>query len=117
MFSIGVDNEKALELDNKANFLILSSIFKDFLHLVLDFLLKKKKVTVGGKNHYYATNRVVVTQKEKRQPGLSDPCFQNKNSGCRLTGRLCFNNQFAKQNHLFFWIWQQLFFWIRYGHI
>ena len=56
MFSIGVDNEKALELDNKANFLILSSIFKDFLHLVLDFLLKKKKVTVGGKNHYYSTN-------------------------------------------------------------
>ena len=55
-FFIGVDNKKALELDNKAYFLILSSIFKDFQHQVLDFLLKKKKVKVVGKNHYYSTN-------------------------------------------------------------
>ena len=63
-------------------------------------------------------NRVIVIQKEKRQPDLfscwmtmalffspcffhvhildlifsgsqTDPCFQKKNSGCRLTGRVC----------------------------
>ena len=59
-------------------------------------------------------SRVIVIQKEKRQPGLfilflnnkmtllfathflelyftgsqNDPCFQNKNRGCRLTGRV-----------------------------
>ena len=64
-----------------------------------------------------AKNRVIVIQKEKRQPGLfsfwitiflhpaffrsifwtwffsgsqTNPCFQNKNSGCRLTGRVSY---------------------------
>ena len=32
--------------------------FKCFQHYVLDFLLEKFKVTVGGKNHYYTTNKV-----------------------------------------------------------
>ena len=68
----------------------------------------------GPKKSRVPKNRVIVIQKENRQPGLfsfgitmtlifctliffgpdffsgsqTDPCFQNKNSGCRLTGRM-----------------------------
>ena len=42
-----------------------------------------------------AKKQLVIVQKEKRQPrtffsgSQTDPCFQNKNSGCRLTGLQC----------------------------
>jgi hypothetical protein len=68
----------------------------------------------GPKKSRVPKNRVILIQKENRQPGLfsleitmtlilctllffgpdffsgsqTDPCFQNKNSGCRLTGRM-----------------------------
>ena len=58
LFPIGVDNKKALELENKAHFQTKNSFFRDFQPWVLDFLLDIVQVTVGGKNHYYSTKAI-----------------------------------------------------------
>ena len=74
--------------------------------------LKKIRSKIWTWKNQGEKNRVIVIQKEKRQHGLfsmflytllffrsifwtwffsgsqTDPCFQNKNSGCRLTGQL-----------------------------
>ena len=50
-------------------------------------------------------NRVIVIQKEKKpffSGSQTDPCFQNKNSGCRLTGRLASKLKFMA--HFCLWL-------------
>ena len=52
-----------------------------------------------------AKNRIIVIQKEKGpgsllftshilDPSQTDPCFENKNGGCRLIGQLNVGNQY-----------------------
>ena len=74
--------------------------------------LKKIRSKIWTWKKQVAKNKVIVIQKEKKQPGLfsfwitmtllfathiftgsqTDPCFQNKNSGCRLTGRVIYHS-------------------------
>ena len=58
--------------------------------------MTRKKIgpKYGAEKNWVQKNRFIVIQKEKR-PGCLifsgshiDPCFQNKNSRCRLTGQL-----------------------------
>jgi hypothetical protein len=42
----------------------------------------KSRVQKAGCKKQGAKNRVIAIQKD-------DPCFQNKNSGCKMTGRVC----------------------------